>query len=483
MAALCLRWPAFAPILSRPGKVKLQPPPRSRLRPRSPSRRGLREGRFHARRRYFRIYRPGALCYNFTMTTEKLDAFFLEEERSGERKINLLRLFFLPVFLANEFFNFYALKVVDAALHDRAVWAALAWLAYSVLTWSLVNRRGLYSRPVKYVSAAADAFFLTLTIVAVEGNNGPLVPLFYILIVICALRYSVRAILAAACFSASGYAVVWLSSYGNPRLVPISAYAAVIHMLIMVLMGFAAGYAVKKMRGLVLKFAENFVRREQAESALSRYVSRQVAKKILDSPEGATAIGESRRAHVSVLISDIRGFTPMSEAMAPEELVELLNAYFSRMVDVVFRHDGTLDKFVGDALIVVFNDPFEQTDAEKRAVACAAEMQAKIAGFNREQASAEKRTLGVGIGVHCGPVIAGKVGSESRMDYTVMGDTVNFTSRLQGKAPAGAVYVSSAVKEKTSADYAYKNVGKMEFKGYEEKAEVFELDLAAPGLP
>lgn len=415
------------------------------------------------------------------MTKEKLEQFFLTEESSGERKINLLRLFFLSVFLVNEFSNYYLLGVVERWLHVRAVWTVLAWLAYAGAAWYLVNRRDFYDRPVKYVSAGVDALFLTLTVVLVEGNNGPLVPLFYVLIVVCALRYSYRAILAAAAFSALGYAAVWYYSFGNPRLIPIPTYSAIIHLLIMVMMGAASAYAVRKMRGLVLKFAENFVRRQLAEGALSRYVSHQVARKILDSPDAGAAMGVGRRTKAAVLISDIRGFTPLSEGMDPAELVNLLNAYFSRMVDVVFRHDGTLDKFVGDALIVVFNDPFEQADSERRAVACAAEMQAGIAAFNREQAAAGKRTLGVGIGVHCGQVIAGNVGSQFRMDYTVMGDTVNFTSRLQGKAPAGAVYVSAAVREATAADFSYKDVGRMEFKGYSEPAPVFEL--AGPQSP
>lgn len=409
------------------------------------------------------------------MAIEKLDAFFLKEEGSGERRINLLRLLFLAIFLANEFSNYYLLKVVAGWLHERAVWTMLAWLAYAAGAWFLVNRRRFYDRPVKYVSAAVDAFFLALTIVMVEGNNGPLVPVFYILIVGCALRYSYRAILAAAAFSALGYAAVWYTSFGNPRLTPIPTYSAIIHLLIMVMMGAFAAYTVRKMRGLVLKFAENLVRRELAENALSRYVSRQVAKKILDSSDGGTLMGEGRRTRASVLFSDIRGFTKMSEGMDPGELVKLLNGYFSRMVEVVFRHDGTLDKFVGDALIVVFNDPLEQPDAERRAVACAAEMQREIAAFNEAQSAAGGRTLGVGIGVHCGSVVAGNVGSQSRMDYTVMGDTVNFTSRLQGKAPAGAVYVSAAVREATAAEFSYRSLGRMEFKGYSEPAEVFEL--------
>jgi class 3 adenylate cyclase len=409
------------------------------------------------------------------VTKEKLDVFFSEEEKAGERKINLIRLVFLTVFFFNELFNFYALGVMEYRLHLRAVWTLLSWELYAVAAWYLVNHKGLYARPVKYVSAGVDVFFLTLGIVLVEGNNGPLVPLYYILIVEAALRYSQRAILASAGLAAAGYAVVWYYSFGNPRLMPISAYVAVIYVLIMVMTGVFAGNVVKKMRGLVLKFAHNLVRRELAESALSRYVSHQVARKILDSPEGGAIMAEGRRTHAAILISDIRGFTPMSESMAPEELVRLLNRYFSRMVDVVFRHDGTLDKFVGDSLVVVFNDPFEQPDAEKKALACAVEMQTEITAFNREQTAAGKRTLGVGIGVHCGPVVAGNIGSESRMDYTVMGDTVNFTSRLQGKTPAGAIYVSAAVQGKVPADFNYKSLGRMEFKGCSEPAEVYEL--------
>ncbi len=409
------------------------------------------------------------------MTKEKLNDFFAAEERSGERKINLIRLVAIAVFFLNELFNFHVLGVVDYRLHTRAAWLLLSWEVYAAAAWYFVNRRGVYGRWMKYVSAGTDALFLTLILVLVEGNNGPLVPMYYVLIIESSLRYSRRAIFASAGFSAAGYAAVWYFSFGNPRLLPISAYVAVLQILIMALVGAFAGYVVRKMRGLVLKFAHNLVRRELAESALSRYVSHQVARKILDSPDGGAIMSEGRRTHAAILISDIRGFTPMSEAMEPEELVRLLNLYFSRMVDVVFRHDGTLDKFVGDALIVVFNDPFEQPDPEKRALACAVEMQAEIAAFNREQEAGGKRTLGVGIGVHCGPVVAGNIGSASRMDYTVMGDTVNFTSRLQGKAPAGAVYVSAAVQKKTLGDFSYKDLGRMDFKGCAEQAAVYEL--------
>ncbi|MCX5786744.1 MAG: adenylate/guanylate cyclase domain-containing protein [Elusimicrobia bacterium] len=409
------------------------------------------------------------------MTKEKINELFSEEEKAGEQKVNIIRLAAIAVFFADEMLNYYLLGAVELRIHIRTIWTLAAWELFAFAAWRQVNLRGGYARWMKYVSTSVDVLFLTFIIIALEANSGPLISLYYLLIAHSALRYSRRAIFAVTGLSAAGYAAVWWFSFGNPRIQPVPAYAAGINIIAMVVMGVIVGYVVMKMRGLVLKFADNLVRRELAENALLRYVSHQVARQILDSPDGGAIMRDGRRTHVAILISDIRGFTPMSEAMAPEALLKLLNAYFRRMVDVVFKHNGTLDKFVGDALIVVFNDPFDQPDAEKRAVICAAEMQKEIARFNREQEAAGGKILGVGIGVHCGPVIAGNVGSESRMDYTVMGDTVNFTSRLQGKAPAGTVYVSSAVQKKTMADFTYHSLGAMEFKGYSEPAEIHEL--------
>jgi adenylate cyclase len=406
------------------------------------------------------------------MTTEKIEQFFFEEEISGAQKVNLIRLAAIALFFLDEMVNYYILGAVDLRIHLRTVWTLGFWGLFAAAAWYRVNAQSYYARWNKYVATGVDVCFLTFIIIALEGNSGPLISLYYVLIAHSALRYSPRATLTVTGLSAAGYAVVWYFSFDNPRLQPVSTYVAVIHILAMCVMGWTVGYVVKKMRGLVLK---NLARRELAENALRRYVSHQVARQILDSPEGSAVMGEGRRTHVAVLISDIRGFTPMSESMEPEALLELLNGYFSRMVDIVFSHDGTLDKFVGDALVVVFNDPYRQPDAEKRAVACAVEMQKEIGNFNREQAAAGKKTLGVGIGVHCGTVVAGNVGSESRMDYTVLGDTVNFTSRLQGKAPAGAVHVSVAVREKTAADFKYRSLGLREFKGCAAPAEVFEL--------
>ncbi len=409
------------------------------------------------------------------MKTDKIRQLFFKEEKAGEQKVNLIRLIAITVFFANELFNYYITGVVQSQLHFRALWVIACWEIFAVAAWYWINRRDSYTRWMKYASTCIDAIFLTLAIIVLEGNNGPLISLYYILIVNSALRYSQRAILAASGFSTIGYAMVWHLSSGNPNIIPIPFYVAVIYISAMIVTGLVVGYVVKSMLKLVVEFAENLVHRELAEKALLRYVSKQVSQQILDSPDIGETMQAGRRTHVAILFSDIRCFTPMSESMEPEILLELLNSYFRRMVDIVFKYDGTLDKFVGDALIVVFNDPFDQPDAEKRAVRCAAEMQREIKIFNLEQKAANKKMLGVGIGVHCGLVVAGNIGSESRMDYTVIGDTVNFTSRLLGQAPAGAVHVSAAMQKKTSSDFNYRSLGGKEFKGYSALAEIYEL--------
>jgi adenylate cyclase len=409
------------------------------------------------------------------MNEQKIKAQFAEEEEAGGRKIALIRLVAVVLFYADELLNFHVLRVVEPHIHERTVFILYIWLVFAGAAWYSAWRARVYRPWMKYLTAATDAFLLTFIIIALEAHGGPLISLYFLLIAQSSLRYSRDSALFAGGLSVAGYAAVWLDSQSNPRVSPVPFYVGGIQVLAMAVMAFTSGYVVKKLRGLVFKFSDSLVRRELAESALQRYVSHQVARRILESPDGGAAMQAGRRAHVAILISDIRGFTPLSEGMAPEKLVALLNAYFSRMVDVVFRHDGTLDKFVGDALIVVFNDPLEVENPERRAAECALEMQAEIKKFNAAQAAAGGRELGVGIGLHCGPVVAGGIGSQSRMDYTVIGDTVNFASRLQGKAPAGAIHVSAALKARTQEVFNYRSLGKSEFKGYSEAAEVYEL--------
>lgn len=159
---------------------------------------------------------------------------------------------------------------------------------------------------------------------------------------------------------------------------------------------------------------------------IARYVSPEMCEEILKNPELLQLGG--RRQQVTVLFADIRNFTAMSEALAPEAVVEVLNTYFTEMVDLVFAHQGALDKFVGDALMAVFGVPLEVAQAPSQAVACALAMHRRL-----QEMKAQGRTpiQGMRIGINTGDAIVGNIGSDKRMDFTVIGDVVNVAARLQ----------------------------------------------------
>ncbi|MEZ4380291.1 MAG: adenylate/guanylate cyclase domain-containing protein [Nannocystaceae bacterium] len=156
--------------------------------------------------------------------------------------------------------------------------------------------------------------------------------------------------------------------------------------------------------------------------------------------------GGSRR-DVTMLFADIRGFTSMSERHAPEEMVNTLNEYFEVMVDVLFRHGGTLDKYVGDEIIGLFGAPVELPDAPLRSIRCALDMMRALEEFNRLRADRGLERIRIGIGINSGPVIAGAIGSSRTLQYTVIGDAVNIASRLCGLARPGEILVSDSTKD------------------------------------
>ena len=178
----------------------------------------------------------------------------------------------------------------------------------------------------------------------------------------------------------------------------------------------------RRLRSRLRLYQERHVLRD----TFSRYVSPELCEEILKNP-GLLALG-GRRQEVTVLFADIRNFTSMSEAMAPEAVVEVLNTYFTEMVDLVFKYQGTLDKFVGDALMAVFGVPLPLPQAATRAVECALAMQRHL---RQMQAAGQTPIQGMRIGINTGEAIVGNIGSNKRMDFTVVGDAVNVAARLQ----------------------------------------------------
>ena len=214
------------------------------------------------------------------------------------------------------------------------------------------------------------------------------------------------------------------------------------------------------------------------ETAFGRYVSPAVLERLRGQPGAGGVATEKRTA--TVMFTDIRGFTRMSSELSPERVIALLNRYMSLLIDVVTRHDGYINKFIGDAIVVVWNAPLEQPDHAARALRCAREMQRELRRANGERAFGE-RTVEMGVGLNTGPLVMGNLGNERAVEFAVIGDTVNVASRCCSKALARQIVCTPAVIDAALAHDAqaragFASLGPVELKG---KGAV-ELFAAAP---
>jgi adenylate cyclase len=165
----------------------------------------------------------------------------------------------------------------------------------------------------------------------------------------------------------------------------------------------------------------------------------------------------------------------MSEKMEPEQVVSTLNNYFSLMIDIVFKNNGTLDKIIGDELMIVFGAPTSSSDDTERAVKTAIEMQNKIKEFNKQRVIKKEIPIEVGIGINKGLVVSGNIGSRELMDYTVIGDTVNLGARLCSAAGPNEIITSSSVWFKTKNIYSYKKLEPIKVKGKKDEIQVYKI--------
>lgn len=210
--------------------------------------------------------------------------------------------------------------------------------------------------------------------------------------------------------------------------------------------------------------AEGLQRREYVEKTFSRYIDPKVAERILSGNENEINIA-GQRLSATVLFADIRGFTSLSEKMPPEEVITVLNTYFTRMVATVRAHGGVIDKFIGDAMLCVWGVPHGISNGTELAVKCAWQMQLEMQNLNQEFLRMSIPTIGVGIGVHFGTVVAGTLGSADRMEYTVIGDVVNTAQRVESKALANTILLTQETYEAVKDLVVAQSVGTFSLKG------------------
>ena len=215
---------------------------------------------------------------------------------------------------------------------------------------------------------------------------------------------------------------------------------------------------------------QEVAQRVMQQAALERFLSPSVAKKIVSEASNLRLGGEMQE--VTVLFSDIRGFTRMSEALPPDRVVEILNDYFNGMTELLFENHGTLDKYLGDGLMCLFGAPLAQGQDALRAVRTAIGMQLLLEEINKHSGRAP---LAIGIGINSGPVVAGYIGAARRLDYTAIGDTVNVAARLTDKAQPGQILVSQSTWAEVQDHLPGQALPAMQLKGKSEPVPVFEI--------
>jgi len=219
----------------------------------------------------------------------------------------------------------------------------------------------------------------------------------------------------------------------------------------------------------LFEFLRERRQRQAAVTMFSRFVNPHVVTLLLD--QGV----QTARREVTLLFSDIRGFTTLSETRTPEQVVELINRYFSLQVDVIWRHGGTLDKYIGDCIMAMWGAPLDNPQHAKSAVACALDMADTLQAFKRDL-GAEDLEFDVGIGLHSGPAVVGLIGSDKRREYTAIGDTVNLASRIEGltKDAKRRILVSRETADLCGGAFEFVSCGTFPVKGRAQPVELLE---------
>jgi adenylate cyclase len=282
--------------------------------------------------------------------------------------------------------------------------------------------------------------------------------LFLIAITYLGFAAGADARLLAGALAALSGAFLWISYVAAGRL-----------LLVPVMTPLIAAWTFYAAAGL-MEYLRARREKQAAMTQFSRFTNPHVARILVE--RGGIETG---RRDVTLLFSDIRGFTTLSETRTPEQVIELLNRYFTLQVDVVFRHGGSLDKFIGDCIMAMWGAPLDDPDHARHAVACALDMADTLQAFKREL-GAEHLGFDVGIGLHSGPAVVGLMGSDLRQEYTAIGDTVNLASRVEGltKDAGRRILVSRDTAERCGDAFLFESCGTFPVKGRAQPVELLE---------
>lgn len=218
--------------------------------------------------------------------------------------------------------------------------------------------------------------------------------------------------------------------------------------------------------------AKSLKEKEQIKDAFRRYVSRQVAEEIFKDPSEYIETLKGMRRKVTILFADIRDFTPLAERLPAEKVVVLLNEVLTIMTEIIFNYEGTIDKFIGDCIMAVFGAPIMHTDDTNRSILAAVDIQRAIEDMNKKNMEEEIR---IGIGINVGEAVVGNIGAKDRLDYTVIGDSVNLASRLEKVAKAREIIVSEQVFKEANVPCVFTEPRLVKVKGKEKPVKYYSV--------
>lgn len=213
--------------------------------------------------------------------------------------------------------------------------------------------------------------------------------------------------------------------------------------------------------------------RDYIRDAFGRYLSKEIVEELLGSLDGLKLGGEMRE--ITILVSDLRGFTSMASRLSPHNVIDILNRYLGRMVDILMTHRGTVDEFQGDGILAFFGAPIAADDDQERAVACAIEMQTALVEINEEQRRRGLPELRMGISINTGDVIVGNIGSEKRSKYGAVGSTINEAYRIESYTVGGQILISPSVQERIAGLVQIQSTQEVQFKGLQEPVTLYSV--------
>ena len=422
------------------------------------------------------------------------DELLHERERLGVRTLIIVRGLFFLVVVATVW-------IVGASLFEKIATTVIASIALVAIGFSLVllARRGAV-RTVALAGCVIDIAVLSVLpviwYVSVGGTEVPpafmlktqitVVTLGVIMLNALALRPLYPLVVAAGGIGVHAGLLVYVLR--EPRTIISSDFVdsamgsalslefVLVSMLIIAVTGGGLGYLTFIARRTVIQG----VQLEVANAQFSRYFSPGVVSRISDETGTALGVG-GRTQQVAVMFCDIRDFTTITEKLPPSEVVEFLSQYHARMVEVIFAFGGTIDKFIGDAIMVTFGTPDPSDDDAERSVRAGLAMNSALRELNIDRERFDLPEIRHGIGIHFGPVIAGNIGTNERLEYTVIGDTVNVASRIQNACKVvGEVFlISEAVKAFLPPDVQVKPLPEQRVKGRQEPVQIYAVNEQA----